>query len=123
MKKIIIFISLQTYLRNWIDAGAFFDIQKKYNVLFVIPEYDWEPKEIEKNGISNYSIVKQSEWRKFLFRRIMLITMVRYSNRSMAFKIKTQNFSNSFMKFLHHLISINGFYQLFMFLCKKILGI
>lgn len=122
MKKIIIFISLQTYLRNWIDAGAFNEIQKKHNVLFVIPEYDWEPKEIENYGISNYCVVKQSEWRKFLFRRMLLITMVRYSNRSMAFKIKTQNFSGG-MKYLHYLISKNIFYQLFMFLCKKILGI
>ena len=47
MKKIIIFISLQTYLRNWIDAGAFSELQKCHNILFIIPEYDWDPKEIE----------------------------------------------------------------------------
>ena len=121
MKKIVIFISLQTYLRNWIDAGAFTELQKQYNILFIIPEYDWAPEEIENYNILNYRIIKQSEWRKFLFRRMLLITMVRYSNRSMAFKIKTQNFSGA-MKYLHKLISKNGFYQLFMFVCKSILG-
>lgn len=122
MKNIIIFISLQTYLRNWIDAGAFSELQKQYNTLFIIPEYDWDPKEIENYGILNYRIIKQSEWRKFLSRRMLLVTMVRYSNRSMAFKIKTQNFSNKVVKYLHLLISKNGFYHLFMFVCKNILG-
>ena len=122
MKNIVIFISLQTYLRNWIDAGAFTELQKQHNILFIIPEYDWDPKEIENYGISNYHTIKQSEWRKLLFRRMLLVTMVRYSNRSMAFKIKTQNFSNKGIKYLHHLISKNGFYHLFMFACKTVLG-
>lgn len=121
MKRIIIFISLQTYLRNWIDAGAFKELEKNYNILYLIPEYDWDPKEIENYGIKNYKVIKQASWRMFLFRRMLLVTMVRYSKRSMAFKIKISNFSRG-MFILHKIVSRDIFYQVFMFFCKLILG-
>ena len=120
-KNLIIFISLQTYLRNWIDAGAFSELHNKYNILYVIPEYDWNPKEIENYGIQNYKVIKQATWRKFLFRRILLVTMVRYSKRSMAFRIKIANFSG-LMKWIHKVVSWDIFYQIFLTLCKFILG-
>ncbi|SDM88421.1 CDP-Glycerol:Poly(glycerophosphate) glycerophosphotransferase [Daejeonella rubra] len=120
-KNLLIFISLQTYLRNWIDAGAFSELHNKYNILYVIPEYDWDPREIENYGIQNYKVIKQATWRKFLFRRILLVTMVKYSKRSMAFRIKIANFS-SVMKLIHTVVSWDIFYQIFLSLCKFILG-
>lgn len=120
-KNLLIFISLQTYLRNWIDAGAFSELHEKYNILYVIPKYDWSPEEIERYGIHNYSVIKQPPWRKFLFRRILLITMIRYSERSMAFRIKIANLSGM-TKLVQNVLSWNFCYHIFLYLSKVGLG-
>jgi hypothetical protein len=121
MKKIIIFISLETYLRNWIDANAFKLIESNFEVLYVIPEYDWDPKIIEKYGIFNYKIIKQDKSRMFLFRRILMVTMFRYAKKSLAFRIKISYFSKK-MWIIHKIVSLNILFPIFVFLSKKILG-
>jgi hypothetical protein len=121
MKRIIIFISLETYLRNWIDAKAFKSIESNYEVLYVIPEYDWDISKIEKYGILNYKVIKQDRIRMFLFRRILMVTMFRFAKKSLAFRIKISYFSKK-MWIVHKIVSLNGLFQIFVYVTKKILG-
>ena len=121
-KRIIIFISLETYLRNWIAAGAFDEINQTHDILYVIPKYDWDSVEIESFGIKNYVVINQKKWRMFFFRKILLITMIRFSKRSYAFRVKTSNFRNSLSKNLYKLLSKGAIYHSFLFLSKMLLG-
>lgn len=121
MKKIIVFISLETYLRNWIDAKAFKSIESNFEILYVIPEYDWDISKIEKYGITNYKVIKQSKFRKKLFRRILAVTMFRYSKKSVAFTIKTSYFSKK-SSIVFKILSITLFFDIFLELSKLILG-
>ena len=122
MKKIIIFISLETYLRNWIEAGAFLELDSNFEVLYVIPQYDWDPKHIEKYGILNYKVIYQDELRKSTFRKVLSITMARYAGRSEAFKIKLSLYSK-ITRIKYKLLSLNFIYHLYMILIKLKLGI
>jgi hypothetical protein len=122
MKKIIIFISLETYLRNWIEASAFLELDSNFEVLYVIPQYDWDPKQIEKYGILNYKVIYQDELRKSTFRKVLSITMARYAGRSEAFKIKL-SFHSKITRIKYKLLSLNFIYHLYMILIKLKLGV
>lgn len=122
MKKLIIFISLETYLRNWIASGAFTEIEKYYKTLYVLPEYDWDSTKIEKYGIENYVVIKQGRWRMFLYRKLLLITMIRFSKKSYAFRVKTSSFRNNIIKLIYYTLSKNILFKLFLEICRKILG-
>jgi hypothetical protein len=86
--NITIFISLTSYLRNWIGAGAFEQLENTYNVTYLMPEHDWDPSDICNFTKCKFVVIKQSEWRMKLFRLFMQISMVSASKRSEAFRIK-----------------------------------
>lgn len=87
-KNVVIFISLDLYIRNWLGTGAFKEIVKYHNVTYIVPEYDWDPKILENYGINDYIVIKQPEWRKKFFRKFLLYTMYKFSKNSKAFKHK-----------------------------------
>lgn len=86
--NITIFISMVSYLRNWIGAGAFEQLEKTYNVTYLIPEYDWNPNDITNFTSCKYVVIKQAKWRRNILRRFLTVSMVSASKRSEAFRIK-----------------------------------
>ena len=87
-QRILVMIAMQAYLRNWVQAGAFDELSKKYDVHFVVAKYDWDHAEIENYGIKQYQVISQGGYRKFLLRRLLTVTMFKHARISRAFRIK-----------------------------------
>lgn len=116
-KKILIFISLSLYLRNWLGTKAFSKIHKEYDVKYIVPEYDWDPNELKKYGIEDFIVIKQPEWRKLFFRKFLIFTMYKFSKKSKAFKLKLNYSQKSFFKIFYK--SLTFFYNPILFFVKK----
>jgi hypothetical protein len=114
--KITIFISLASYLRNWIGADAFKKLEEMHDVTYLIPEYDWNPHDIRHFTNAKYLVIKQPKWRMEIYRRFLQISMLAASDRSEAFRIKltyaNQNFINFFVIFKYK-IFFNIFRNIF----------
>ncbi|MHB1195129.1 MAG: CDP-glycerol glycerophosphotransferase family protein [Longimicrobiales bacterium] len=88
-KSLVILISNENYLRNWIRAGAFEELRAGYRLHYVVArESYWDPALLKDYGIADYSVVEQPAYRKFLLRRLLLVTMFKHTRRSKAFRIK-----------------------------------
>jgi hypothetical protein len=110
--NITIFISLTSYLRNWLGAGAFRLLEQKHNVTYLIPKYDWNPREIEKYTDADYVVINQNKWRMNIFRRFLQISMIAASKRSEAFRIKLA-YANPIFVFIFNVFKINFLFNSF----------
>lgn len=119
-QNIIILISIETYLRNWIEAGAFIALGKNYNIHYVLAEYDWNPEDIQKYGIEKYHIVSQRKYRKMLFRRLLSVTMFRHAKTSHAFRIKI-NLAKPGFRFMYHFLALPIIYDCLLWTIDKFL--
>ena len=90
--NITIFLSMTSYLRNWIGAGAFEELENAYNVTYLIAEADWNPSEITNFTKCKFVVIKQPKWRMKIFRYFLAVSMISASKRSEAFRIKITYF-------------------------------
>jgi hypothetical protein len=87
-KSLVIFISNENYLRNWIRAGAFEQLRANYELHYVVARDYWDPALLKDFGIAEYTVVEQPAYRKFLLRRLLTVTMFKHTRKSRAFSIK-----------------------------------
>jgi len=118
--SIVILITMQSYLRNWIQAGAFDELMKRYDVHFVVVKYNWDPREIERYGIENYRVISQANYRMFLLRRLLTVTMYKHAQVSRAFRIKL-SLVRPRIRFLYRMLSLPLIYDLLLGLYKIVL--
>lgn len=87
-QSLVILISNENYLRNWIQAGAFSKLADAYNVHYVVAKDYWDPERIKDFGVEKFDIVSQSSYRKFFLRRLLTVTMFKHFKKSPAFEVK-----------------------------------
>lgn len=112
-KSLVIFISNENYLRNWVAAGAFDRLKEEYIIHYVVSKDYWDPNLVRKFGIDSFRVVGQSSYRKFLLRRLLTVTMFKHTRKSKAFSIKMQ-FVRPRWGWLYKSLSMPGVYALFL---------
>jgi hypothetical protein len=118
---LLILISNENYLRNWIKAGAFERLAEQYRLHYVVAkESYWNPAEIERFGVSEYDVVTQPNYRMFLLRRLLTITMYKHAKKSRAFRIKLE-FVRPRWVLLYRLLAAPVIYPLVLALVKALL--
>jgi hypothetical protein len=112
-KPLVIFISNENYLRNWIRAGAFDALCYAYTLHYVVADDGWDHSLIQKFGVSGYEVVVQPSYRKFFLRRLLTITMYKHAKKSRAFNIKLQ-FVRRKWAWLYKTLALPGLYEVFL---------
>jgi hypothetical protein len=119
-RNLIILLSNENYLRNWVAAGAFDRLKEEYIIHYVVAKDYWDPNLVRKFGIDNFHTVEQSSYRKFLLRRLLTVTMFKHTRKSKAFSIKMQ-FVRPRWAWLYKVFSMPGIYSLLLFLVRFLL--
>lgn len=109
-KRLMVFISNETYLRNWIGAGAFDALKQDYELRYVIARDYWDPDVIRSFGVHQFDVISQSSWRKFFLRRLLTVTMYKHARKSRAFTIKLR-FVRQRWVWLYKTLALPGIYQ------------
>lgn len=112
-KPLIVFISNENYLRNWIRAGAFEALNKEYQLHYVVAQDYWDPNEITKFGVSEFDVVVQPGYRKFFLRRLLTVTMYKHARKSRAFSIKLKFVGQKWV-WLYKMLAFPGIYEAFL---------
>ena len=110
-KSLIILISHENYLRNWIGAEAFKSLSQSYQLHYVIAKDYWNPNQINKFGVTNFEVAVQPEYRKLFLRHLLSITMFKHAKKSRAFKIKLR-YSSLRWRFLYEIMALPGVYEI-----------
>lgn len=111
-KNILIIITIETYLRNWLACGTFSELKKHYSLHYAVVKYDWDPETIKKYGVNKYSLLSQKLWRKNFLLKFLLITMIKYSRKAAAFRIKIHSNIKPLSRFFHSILSLPIIYNL-----------
>lgn len=112
-KSLIIFLSNENYLRNWIRAGAFDALTKVYKVHYVVARDYWDPNKLKQFGIEEFDVVCQPKYRMFLLRRLLTVTMYKHAKKSRAFKIKLR-FVRQQWAWFYRFLALPGLYEVFL---------
>ena len=119
-RNLIILISNENYLRNWIRAGAFDALSKEYRVYYVVAQDYWDPNEITKFGVTEFDVVVQPGYRKFFLRRLLTVTMYKHARKSRAFSIKLK-FVGQKWAWLYKMLALPGIYEALLCAVKVLL--
>lgn len=119
-QNIIVLISNENYLRNWIAASAFTELAERYDLHYVVAKDYWDPEMIRNFGIDDFGVVEQANYRKFLLRRVLTVTMFKHTRRSKAFRIKMALVRQSLAP-LYKFLALPGIYALFLAAVRAVL--
>jgi len=118
--SILVLISNEQYLRNWIKAGAFSQLEQDHNVHYLVAREYWDPAKMRDVGVENYIVLDQPSYRKFFFRRLLTVTMYKYIKRSRAFEIKLRGVRPE-LRNLYKFLACPGVFQTFLSVMNLVL--
>lgn len=90
-RNIMVIIVLESYLRNWIESETFRELNKDYNLNYIILQHYWDTEKVKNYGINNYKLLTQDEKRKLQLYKFLTVTMLKFSKKAKGFKIKTDD--------------------------------
>jgi hypothetical protein len=122
MKNILVILTLETHLRNWIQCGTFKELEKHYNVNYAVVMYDWDPELTRNFGIKKYILLNQNNIKRKLLLRFLGISMFRYAKFSKAFRVKT-SYSKVYSKPFYKVLALPSVYKFLNWLISKSLPI